>query len=300
MVEELTKHVPVRFVDQLGLSTDDAWVRDYGPLFVTTTQPPSLSCAGSPSECNTRLAAHDFRFNGWGAKYGPHEHDDRVARQIAAHLNIPCFEHGLVLEGGSIDVNGASAVLLCESCVLNENRNIGLTRAAFESQFHGALGTTHAIWLPGGSVQGDDTDGHVDNMARFIAPDTIAAVRAGETHPDHETHVANWGSLEDARDQDGKPFNLVPLPAPEPIYYDYPPDRFDAGGLLPLPVSYANFLITNGAVLVPVFGQGRDEQALSVLEQLFPGRRVVPVRCEHLAVGQGGVHCLTMQQPEGG
>ncbi|HEX7009926.1 MAG TPA: agmatine deiminase family protein, partial [Phycisphaeraceae bacterium] len=168
-----------------------------------------------------------------------------------------------------------------------------------EAKLHETLGTRHVIWLPGG-IAGDDTDGHIDDVARFVSPDTVVIASAPPGHPDHEALARNRAALEAARDQDGRRLTVVDLPMPEPINYNYPPDRFGPGGPSPLPASYANFLITNGAVFVPVFNQKRDDEALRVLGQVMPSRTVVPVRCDALVVGLGGVHCLSQQQPADG
>ncbi len=256
------------------------------------------------SELETRnlspLACHDFTFNGWGGKYDTDHYqpriDDIIPRFIAKHLNIPIWRHDLILEGGSIDVNGRGSVLTTEQCLLNVNRNSKLTRARIEESLHEALGTRHIIWLPGG-IEGDDTDGHIDDVARFIDPATIAMIRAPRGHPDHEMLERNWAALSTAKDQDGDAINLVALPVPEPRFYDYPPIGNDEGGHYQLPMSHANFLILNEGVLVPTFGQKSDDEAIAALEKAMPRHTIVGVRCDHLVVGFGAMHCLSMQQP---
>jgi agmatine deiminase len=289
--------------------TNDSWVRDYGPIFVVkragTEAPRHAGTKGKPTP-DTRhpapvpLACHDFTFNGWGGKYDTDKYqpqiDDVIPRLIARHLNIPIWTHDLILEGGSIDVNGKGSVLTTEQCLLNVNRNSKLTRQQIEQGLHDALGTRHIIWLPGG-IEGDDTDGHIDDVARFISPDTIAMIRAPKGHPDHEITERNWESLAKQKDQDGRAINLVPLPVPEPAFYDYPPIGNDEGGHYQLPMSHANFLILNEGVLVPTFGQKSDDAAMRALEKAMPGRSIIGVRCEWLVVGFGTMHCLSMQQP---
>ncbi len=266
-----------------GLATNDSWIRDYGPLFVVDDE--------------GRLACHDFIFNGWGGKYGAeYELDDVIPQRIAGRLEIRIWIHDLVLEGGSIDVNGRGTVLTTEQCLLNPNRNPTLDRAGIERVLAETVNAPHVIWLPGG-IEGDDTDGHVDDVARFVSPRRIVAVRAPVGHPDHEALEANWAALERARDQAGEPFELIEVPAPQPVVYDFPPDRFGPGGESPCPASYANFLIVNEAVLVPTFGQPTDETALAVLRRVMPDRQVIAVRSEYLVVGLGALHCLSQQQP---
>ncbi len=275
-------------VQRLGMErdwpTDDSWIRDYGPIFV-------VDGAG-------KLACHDFVFNGWGGKYAGYPNDNVVPQRVAEVLNLPIWIHDLVLEGGSIDVNGQGTVMTTEQCLLNDNRNPGRTRADLEHELHEALGTRHAIWLPGGIV-GDDTDGHVDDIARFVDPQTVIAVRAAPDHVDHAVLEANFDALQSAVDQDGKPLKIIALPAPQPIRYDFPPDDFQPGGPAPLPASYANFLFVNEVVLVPIFGQSTDDSALSIIERAC-GRTAIGLRAEALVVGLGALHCLSMQQPRAG
>ena len=274
-----------------GITTNDSWIRDYGPLFVVNE-------AGD-------LACHDFVFNCWGNKYIPYVDDNAVPRQIASQLGLPVWRHDEVLEGGSIEVNGLGTVMTTRQCLLNPNRNPNLNEQQIEQMLHDALGTCHVIWLPGG-IQGDDTDGHIDDVARFINADTVAAVRPGGpgepggpgvAHPDCEVLKRNWQALQDARDQNNSKLNLVELPAPAPIFYDYPADESGSGGRKPLPVSYANFLIANSALFVPIFGQSHDDMALRALERAMPDYKVIGVRAEHLVVGLGAIHCLSMGQP---
>lgn len=288
-VRELRRFVRVELTAERGIATDDSWIRDFGPIFV-------VDDAGG-------LGCHDFVFNGWGGKYGgaegAYERDDVVPRHVAKLLDVPIWLHELVLEGGSIDGNGRGTLLTTEQCLLNPNRNAGLGRGDLERRFAEAFGVSHTIWLPGGII-GDDTDGHVDDIARFVAPTTVVACAAPEGHSDAEVLNANLAALKGARDARGERLTVVPLPVPEPIMYDFPADRFGPGGRHPVPASYANFLIANEGVLVPVFGQAGDEAALRVMEEAMPGREVVPVRAEYLVVGLGALHCLSQQQPVAG
>ncbi len=282
---------PVRDVTHLGVRTDDSWVRDFGPIFVV--KDPAPDATTDPAT----LACHDFVFTGWGNKYGPRPLDDAVPAALAQHLNITRHTHNMVLEGGSIDVNGQGTVLTTEQCLLHPNRNPALSRDQIAQALHDALGTSHLIWLPGG-ILGDDTDGHVDDVARFVNPHTVLAVRAPSDHPDHDLLERNWKTLEKSRDQDGRRLDLLPLPAPKPLFWQFPGDEFTAPGRRQLPASYANFLIVNRVVVVPIFDQPSDDQALRRLEEALPSRTVVGVPARHLVVGLGAVHCLTLQQPE--
>lgn len=282
-VESMRKVVTVRTTDELGVATNDSWIRDFGPIFVVRD---------SDDREGRSLACHDFHFNTWGGKYEIRDKDDVVPQHIARSLGVPIWVHDFVLEGGSIEVNGAGTVMTTEQCLLNPNRNPDMTRTQIEARLHEALGTRHVIWLPGG-IEGDDTDGHIDDVARFVSNDSVVAVAAPPGHPDYEVSRRNLTALRGAVDQDGRSLEVVELPVPEPIYYDYPDGRG------PVPASYANFLIVNGHVFVPTFGQASDEQALRVLADAMPEYQVVPVSAKWLVVGLGALHCLSQQQPAG-
>lgn len=283
LVKAIEKSAEVRDTQALGIATNDSWIRDFGPVFV-------VNDAG-------KLACHDFTFNSWGGKYGPWDSDDVVPQWAALRERLAIWVHDFVLEGGSIDVNGVGAVMTTEQCLLHPARNPMASREQIEAMLHATLGTRHVIWLPGG-IEGDDTDGHIDDVARFIGPGTVLAVRAPEGHSDHIALERNWLALQAARDQDGKPLKLLSLPVPEPIYYQYPADEWSIGGRKPLPASYANFLLCNRSIIVPTFGQPSDDEALRVIEEALSGYTVLPIRCEWLVVGLGAVHCLTQQQPK--
>jgi agmatine deiminase len=282
LVTVLRKRVEVKTTQDLNVQTDDSWIRDYGPIFVVNDE--------------GGLACHDFIFNCWGGKYSPWDHDDVVPQHIARALGVPLWVHDIVLEGGSIEVNGVGTVMTTEQCLLHPSRNAHLTRDEIEATLNSALGTRHVIWLPGG-IDGDDTDGHIDDVARFVNPSTVVAVHPGEGHPDYITLERNWQALRSARDQDGGKLELIALPAPQPIHYTFPPDEWSIGGRRPVPASYANFLISNRAVFVPTFGQTSDDAALAALETALPGYEIHPVRAEWLVIGLGAFHCLSQQQP---
>lgn len=272
-------------VDQLGVyevPTNDAWARDYGPIFVTR---PSRS---QPDR--TELALTDWGFNSWGGKYPPWDLDDAVARHIATRLALPRFVPGLVLEGGSIDVNGCGTLLTTEACVLNPNRNPALTRQDIETALSAFLGVNRIVWL-GDGIAGDDTDGHVDDIARFVNPTTVVcAVEDDPLDINYRPLQDNLARLRRATDQDGRRLTVVPLPMPGPVLAKDPASPR-------LPASYANFYIANELVLVPTYDQPTDQRALDILQGLFPGRRVLGLPCTDLVLGLGAIHCVTMQQP---
>ncbi|HEV3109126.1 MAG TPA: agmatine deiminase family protein [Candidatus Binataceae bacterium] len=260
-------------VEFLTCSTNDSWIRDYGPVFVR--------------RADGQQVALDWKFNSWGEKYGPHELDDAIPHRLAARYGFECVDVPMVLEGGSIDVNGAGSLLTTESCLLNPNRNPDMSREEIEEYLHVYLGVSNILWL-GDGIAGDDTDGHVDDLARFVSPNTIVTVIEHDRADDNCRPLAeNLERLRAMRDQNGKPFRIETLPMPPALYHEG--QR--------LPASYANFYIANGAVLVPTFGCPTDEQALTILARLFPGRKVLGFLCLDLVWGLGTIHCLSQQHP---
>jgi len=255
--------------------TNDAWARDHGAIFVTR-----------PTEHEPRLAV-DFDYNAWGGKYPPFDLDREVGRLMAEALGVPRYARpNVVLEGGSIDVDGAGALLTTEQCLLNPNRNPTLERADVERLLRECFGVGEILWL-GEGIEGDDTDGHIDDLTRFVAPDTVVTVvEANRADPNHGPLAANRRRL-DTLTVRGRPLTVVELPMPEPQYLDE--QR--------LPASYANFYVANGAVLVPTFGCPADDTACGILRDCFPGRRVVPIDCRVIIAGLGALHCLTQQVP---
>lgn len=257
--------------------SDDAWVRDHGPLFLVE--------AG-------KLRAVDFAFDAWGGKYPPWERDAAVARRSADALDVPCLEAGFVLEPGSIDGDGQGTVLTSESCLLASNRlrpgDPPRTRGMMESRLASWLGARQVIWL-GSGIVGDDTDGHVDDFARFVAPGhVVCAVEEDPTDPNHAPLRDALKRLQTARDAEGRQLDVVPLPMPPPVL---------EGGHR-CPASYANFYLANGVALVPTFDVPADDVALARLSDCLPGRDVVPIPSRDLVVGLGAVHCLTQQVPD--
>ncbi|NPA17538.1 MAG: agmatine deiminase family protein [Aquificae bacterium] len=258
--------------------TNDAWCRDYCPIFVRE---------------NGKIVALKFRFNAWGEKY-PYEKDQKAREVISRLLGIEKVDIDMVLEGGSIDTNGNGCLITTESCLLNPNRNPGMTKDDIEDVLKKYLGVEKILWL-GSGIVGDDTDGHVDDITRFVSEDTIVTViEKDRNDPNYQPLMENFERLKLFTDINGKPFRVVTLPMPEPVYYQYPtsdkPER--------LPASYANFYITNKYVIVPLFNCRYDEQAIEILQKLFPDRKVVGLYAYDIIVGLGGFHCLTMQVPE--
>jgi agmatine deiminase len=257
----------------IKLETVDSWIRDYGPNFL-------INDRGG-------LAYNDWIFNAWGGKYEELKRDDAIPKQLESLLRVPRFEPGIVLEGGAIDVNGAGVVLTTEQCLLNPYRNPHLTRAEIEKYLRDYLGVSKTIWL-GEGIVGDDTDGHIDDIARFVNETTIVcALEEDPADPNHELLQDNLRRLRHATDAHNRPFEIVTLPMPGVI----------EGRDGRLPASYANFLIANAVVLAPVFGHSNDTRAIETLQSLFPTRHVMPVHAEDLVWGMGTIHCLSQQQP---
>jgi len=269
----------VRAVDIFHLPTNDAWARDHGPIFLNRL---AIDSPAGPNQI-----ALDWRFNSWGEKYGAFDLDDVVPQKLGRRYGFEVIEPGIVLEGGSIDVNGAGSLLTTESCLLNPNRNPTLSRAEIEDYLRTYLGVTNVLWL-GDGIAGDDTDGHIDDLARFVAPDTVVAVLEDDpADVNYPVLRDNLKRMRAMRDQDGRPFKIETLPMPPAVIYDG----------TRLPASYANFYIANGAVLMPAFESARDAVAAATLSRLFPGRRVVGVPSTDLVWGLGSVHCLSQQHP---
>jgi agmatine deiminase len=256
------------------IPTNEPWCRDHGPIFLTRKEAP-------------QLAVVDWGYNAWGEKYPPFDHDDVVPTLVAEKLGLPVFAPQMILEGGSIDVNGAGSLLTTRSCLLNPNRNPDLKQKDIEQNLRDYLGVSQILWL-GDGIEGDDTDGHVDDITRFVAPATVVTVvEEDENDANHEPLQANLELLRAMDVQDGTPLEVHTLPMPRKIVRDG--QR--------LPASYANFYIGNRVVLLPVFKDVHDKWAVAVLQKLFPTRKVVPIDCRELIWGLGAFHCLTQQQP---
>ncbi len=274
-VRALLNGVAPERVQYFHIPTNEPWCRDHGPVFLRRKDKP-------------QLAAVDFGFNAWGFKLSPFEEDDEAATHMAKKIGVPVFDCGdFVLEGGSIDVNGDGTVLTTESCLLNANRNPKLTRENIEQKLCDYLGVTQVLWL-GDGIEGDDTDGHVDDITRFVNRDSVVTVvEEDEDDPNYEPLQVNLERLHGMQLSDGSPIRVFRLPMPARIARDG--QR--------LPASYANFYIANTVVLLPAYHDTNDAWAVSVLKEVFPTRTIVPIDCRELIWGLGAFHCLTQQQP---
>ena len=263
-------------VELFDYRTDDVWCRDHGPLFLKDAE-------------TGEVAVSDWVFNAWGEKFSPFDRDDAVPRQIARWLGMKCFSHPQVLEGGAVEVNGARQLLTTESVLLNPNRKLPESKPLIEDILKKGLGVDEVFWL-GEGLDGDDTDGHIDNLARFVSNDTILAATAEPSSPSYVALRDNWRRLESLRTKKGKPFNLIALPLP-PLPVIAPADN------RVLPASYVNYLLVNGAVLAPQYGQPADALALEILAKAFPDRRILGIDCRDVLIEGGALHCLSQQQP---
>ena len=268
------RHIDPANLTLLQVPTVDSWIRDYGPNFLL-----------GPGEA---LAFNHWIFNAWGGKYESLMRDADVPQRLDDLRGVMRFQPGIVLEGGSIDVNGAGTVLTTEQCLRHPNRNPSLSKADLEGYLRHYLGVEQVLWL-GDGIEGDDTDGHVDDITRFVATDTIVtAVEEDPADPNHGPLQDNLARLRAARQPSGEPWRIVTLPMPGYVMADG--DR--------LPASYANFYIANRVVLLPIYHHVNDERAVDILQECFPSHRIVPIQCEPLVWGMGSVHCVTQQQPE--
>jgi len=276
--EETLRHLDAwnENVELIDIPSNDSWARDFGPIFVARGE-------GASRE----IAVTKWTFNSWGGKYPPVDLDNAVPGRIARKYDLPIFETGIVLEGGSIDVNGKGTLITTEACLLNTNRNPELDPASIEAYLKAYLGVTHILWL-GDGIEGDDTDGHVDDLTRFVNPTTVVTV-VEDNPADSNYNVLqyNLGRLRGMKDQDGRPLNVVTLPMPDAIYHDG----------VRLPASYANFYIANNVVLLPTYECANDRKAMTILQELFPDRKIVGIPCTDLVWGLGAIHCVTQQQP---
>lgn len=257
---------------------NDVWCRDHGPLFVKH---------GGSGE----VAVTDWGFNAWGGKFPPWDQDDAIPRRIAAALGMESFDGGMILEGGAIEINGTGQLLTTEAVLLNANRNPELPRTEVEQRLRDGLGVGEILWLAQG-IAGDDTDGHIDDLVRFADERTLlACVERSHNSPNQPILAANLARLKSFLDPHGRPFEVLEIPLPQAC--EVP------GWRLPLlPASYVNFLIVNGAVLMPTFRQGRnDGRALGMLREVFSGREVLGIDCLDLVEEGGSLHCISQQQP---
>jgi len=256
--------------------TNDSWCRDHGPIFIK-------------NEKSGEVAVTDWEYNAWGGKYPPYDKDNTVPSRIANGLGLRRFEKKMVLEGGSIEVNGAGSLLTTEACLLHKNRNPSMTKVEIEQALRDYLGVSQILWL-GDGIIGDDTDGHIDDLSRFFRPDGIVTVvERDRKDPNFRILRDNLERLRALRTPQGKRFRILELPMPKPCWCDGQQ----------MPASYANFLVINGAVLFPTFRQSRrDNEAAEVLAECFPNRDIIAVDCLDLVWGLGTLHCISQQQPK--
>ena len=271
--QSVLRGLPMERITFYRIPTNEPWCRDHGPIFLRRDRDPKLAVA-------------DWDYNAWGNKYPPFDLDEVVPTRVAEILGVPVFYPRMILEGGSIEANGAGALLTTESCLLNKNRNPNLSREEIERCLQDYLGVSNILWL-GDGIAGDDTDGHIDDLARFVSERTVVTVI--EEDRDDENYEPLQKNLARLREMKIGENNLEVLTLPMP-------KKMVREGLR-LPASYANFYIANTCVLVPTFADSADEIALSVLRECFPTRRVVGIDCRELIWGLGAFHCLTQQQP---
>ena len=276
-LDDARRHVEeIEGVECIDVPTNDSWLRDTGPMFLLPR-----------GECPLPAAAVAWGWNAWGGKYPPWDDDARVAHTIADRLGLPVFEPGIVLEGGAIETDGEGTLLVNERCVVDERRNPGLSRDVMERSIRDQLGADRVIWI-GGDLRGDDTDGHIDQLARFVAPGRVVAARQPDRDdPNHASLEANLALLASAEDARGRRLEVIPIDIPSRFAFDGEQ----------LPASHLNFYIATGVVLVPVFGAATDAEAVRTLAACFPGRRIEPVDCRDLIRGRGALHCISRDQP---
>lgn len=256
--------------------TDDAWCRDHGPAFLIN------------KDAKVDKAIVDWGYNAWGNKYPPYEQDDVIPTHVGEALGLRVFHPGIVMEGGSVDFNGLGAVLTTSACLLNKNRNPRLTKEQLESYLREYYGVSQVLWL-GDGIVGDDTDGHIDDITRFVNADTVVTViEENRADENYRPLQENLRMLKNMRLENGSPLNIVELPMPAPVIYDG--QR--------LPASYANFYIANTVVVVPTYRDDKhDQRALDILAMCFPDRKVVGIDSTDIIWGLGSWHCLSQQEP---
>ena len=276
-----TNHLVAAGVDMTKIKfylhpTNDAWCRDHGPAFLINP------------EGKSKKAIIDWGYNAWGDKYPPYDLDDVIPTLIGRELNIPVFYPGIVMEGGSVDFNGQGTILTTTACLLNKNRNPHLSQKEIEGYLYNYYGAEQVLWL-GDGIVGDDTDGHIDDITRFVNEDTVVSVvEANKNDDNYNLLKENIDTLHTMRLANGKQLNIVELPMPFAVEYEG--QR--------LPASYANFYIANSIVAVPTYKDKSDDKALSILSSCFPDRKVVGIDSTDIIWGLGSWHCLSQQEPE--
>jgi agmatine deiminase len=285
VADEAMKAKALRYVQEAGANlnnvqfflhpTNDAWCRDHGPAFLI-----------NPNAEHKKIIV-DWGYNAWGGKYPPFDLDDVIPTRIAEHYNVPVVYPGIVMEGGSVDFNGRGTVLTTTSCLLNENRNPHLSQKELEQYLVNYYGVDTVLWLCDGIV-GDDTDGHIDDITRFVNEDTVVTViEENKKDENYEPLLENLKSLKAMRLENGKQMNIVELPMPSAVVYED----------MRLPASYANFYIANDYVIVPTFRDRNDDKALRILQDCFNTRKVVGLDSVDIIWGLGSFHCLSQQEP---
>lgn len=261
-------------IELFEFATNDAWCRDHGPAFLINPD-------------TTQKAIVDWGYNAWGGKYPPFDLDDVIPTKIGNHFGLPVYNPGIVMEGGSVDFNGKGTILTTTACLLNKNRNPHLNQEQIEGYLHNFYGAEQVLWL-GDGIVGDDTDGHIDDITRFVNEDTVVTV-VEENKNDDNYHLLqeNLEALKTMRLLNGKQLNVVELPMPDAVIYE------DTR----LPASYANFYIGNSAVVVPTYRSVNDDKALQIIQQCFPDREVVGIDSTDIIWGLGSFHCLSQQEP---
>jgi agmatine deiminase len=254
--------------------TNDAWCRDHGPAFLINPD-------------TKQKVIVDWGYNAWGNKYPPYDLDDVIPTKIGKHFNLPVYHPGIVMEGGSVDFNGKGTVLTTNACLLNKNRNPHLNQQQIETYLQNYYGVEQVLWL-GDGIVGDDTDGHIDDITRFVNEDTVVT-GIEENKNDENYHILqeNLQTLKTMRLLNGKQLNIIELPMPDAVHYDG--QR--------LPASYANFYISNAAVVVPTYRSKNDDKALDILTTCFPDRKVIGIDSTDIIWGLGSFHCLSQQEP---
>ncbi len=275
IVQELeATGVDLQQIEFVVKPTNDAWCRDHGPAFLRNP------------ETGQRMVV-DWGHNAWGGKYPPYDDDDRTPAAVAAHLGLLTVWPGIVMEGGSVEFNGAGSLLTSRSCLLNPNRNPDLDQEQIETYLRNYYGVEQILWVEDGIV-GDDTDGHIDDTTRFVNEDTVVACVETDPHDDnYQVLQTNLKMLQAMRLLNDKPLNIIELPMPKAVMF----------GDFRTPGSYANFLICNAGVIVPVFENPHDQIALDILGQAFPDRTLIPLPATEIIWGQGSFHCLSQQEP---
>jgi len=271
----LAAGVDLNKVEFYEFPTNDAWCRDHGPAFLINS-------------ATKEKAIVDWDYNAWGNKYPPYDLDDVIPTKIAERFGLPVFHPGIVMEGGSVDFNGKGTLITSTACLLNKNRNPEMNQEQIEGYLRNYYGVEQVLWVTEGII-GDDTDGHIDDTARFVNEDTVVAVVEENKNDENYTILQeNLQTLKTMRLLNGKQLNIVELPMPEPVFYQE--QR--------LPASYANFYIANAAVVMPTFRGANDQKALDILQQCFSDRKVVGIDSTDIIWGLGSFHCLSQQEPE--